>query len=74
MAPVYLMIRVDEFGEPIELSTSTISGTPSTTDYGVLNANQSYILKLENLSGVVAKTTIGNVDSLVRCTILLPRN
>jgi hypothetical protein len=70
----FLFCRVDDFGEQISLAKEqkTNTGTPPTP-VGSLDPGEAYIVSLNQISGVYAQTTTGNVDSVVHCTVFVTK-
>jgi hypothetical protein len=68
-APFFLLCRVDEFGETIELVTESIANGRQPDQYGTLKPGETYIVALDQVCGVLAKTTQGHVDSIIWCTV-----
>jgi hypothetical protein len=69
----FLLCRVDEFGERITLFTEEKTNASPPSPFGTLDPGEAYIFPLNKVSGVFAQTITGNVDSLVYCTVLIPK-
>ena len=67
--PVLLVIRNDDFGEPVTFGTETTSADSRKT-FGTLQPGECYTIPLLNLRGVFATC---DLDSTVTCTILMPQ-
>ena len=66
---LFLLCRVDDFGEEIHLATKNKN---DTQPIGRIKPGETVLVPLANITGVVASTQTGDVDSDVRCTILCP--
>lgn len=64
-----LVVRVDEFGEKITISTEERTNN-DVVEFGELNPDETYLLNLKDIAGVFATTLEGKVDSNVICTLL----
>ena len=66
-----LIIRNDEFGEPISISLvrRPITQPEEHIDIGILQPSEVFAVDLKNTVRVEAKCTEAFVDSLVYCTI-----
>lgn len=66
--PVLLVIRNDDYGEPVTFGTETTSAGSRNT-LGTLQPGECYTIPLLNIRGVFATC---DLDSSVTCTLLLP--
>lgn len=65
-----LMMRVDELGEPVAISTRSEAGANApASPWGTLKAGEALTINLYGLTGVAAQTA-NPVDSHVDCMIV----
>jgi len=73
--PVLLAIRVDDLGEEVEFGFVEINPAGQEDSLGKLRPGECYILSLENLTAVWARTannTADSHDSVVDCELVMP--
>jgi hypothetical protein len=74
LIPILLAVRIDDLGEEVEFGYKTT--LPVTEDsYGKLRPGESYLISLEKLTAVWARTANNSPDShdsFVDCELVMP--